>query len=659
MKIRPLGLGITGMAILALAACSDSTGGGGGRPAHVTIVSGDAQTGTVGAVLPQPLVIKVTNSGGHAVKAQPVSFVVLSGGGSVTGGTVTDGSGTAQATWTLGTTPGPQQVEARALDPSTGQPVVSDTFQAVAVHDVPARIDPVGAAQRDGTVGDPLADSLAVVVRDRFLNPVPGVVVTWSAATGGGSVSPATSTTNAAGVAKAAWTLGPTVGQQSATATAGSLVATFTANASQRMPALLVRISGDGQHAAAGALLPAPLVVQALDSLGRPAPGDVVSFYDPAVSGFATVTTGADGMASFTPHTEGTPVFPLVITRYRVTDQRHAVYFAASSDPAITATVPVNVDGTIVDARYGKVAWIETATGSVWVLDRATNTQTRVAAAGSRAWLTPSGVVYVAGSSVYAWRSGTATGVGDSTRVQVAGEYVLMHGPGSAWVYNVATGGLTIYLVPLPAASTLGANGDVYYVEGGALKRLSGGSTATLVPADSFAFRGTPSLEGTYPVYVRAVSVGQFADRSSQMVYWDGAQEQVLQSITSFRQTLPAPVRDYAGGGTLASNASYVGWKVELEGSSIPGLAHIQAFSGSSSTESDRLGNLLFYGLAPDGTAGGSTANTIFVGNFLLLDGTRVRYVSRDLTGNVRRRFVFGTGQAMFLQGETMIQLTY
>lgn len=39
-------------------------------------------------------------------------------------------------------------------------------------------------------------------------NPVAGVLVTWSVVDGGGNISPASSTTDAAGIATSRWTLG-------------------------------------------------------------------------------------------------------------------------------------------------------------------------------------------------------------------------------------------------------------------------------------------------------------------------------------------------------------------------------------------------------------------------------------------------------------------
>jgi hypothetical protein len=88
----------------------------------------------------------------------------------------------------------------------------------------------VAGDAQTGTVGEPLGTDPAVVVRDQFGDPMGGVTVTWAAGTG--SVSAATSTTNAQGVAAIAWTLGTAAGAQTLTAQAAGLTAvTFDATA--------------------------------------------------------------------------------------------------------------------------------------------------------------------------------------------------------------------------------------------------------------------------------------------------------------------------------------------------------------------------------------------------------------------------------------------
>ncbi len=67
-------------------------------------VSGNAQTGTAGAPLPQPIVVRVDDAFGNPVAGQAVTFAVTVGSLSVTS-VNTDAAGLASTAWTLGATP--------------------------------------------------------------------------------------------------------------------------------------------------------------------------------------------------------------------------------------------------------------------------------------------------------------------------------------------------------------------------------------------------------------------------------------------------------------------------------------------------------------------------------------------------------------------------
>src|SRR4051812_14773369 len=92
-------------AILVLPAC-----GGDGTTAPPTAgaavkVAGDEQVGNRGSTLPIPIKVRGTDSAGTPVKGVTVHFAVTSGGGSITPGTmITNDSGFAFASWTLGST---------------------------------------------------------------------------------------------------------------------------------------------------------------------------------------------------------------------------------------------------------------------------------------------------------------------------------------------------------------------------------------------------------------------------------------------------------------------------------------------------------------------------------------------------------------------------
>ena len=80
---------------------------------RMEMVSGSGQSDTVGALLAQPLVVRVRESTGRTAAGQVVAFVPSAGSGSVSADSVlTDADGLAQVRWTLGTRDGVAHVRA-------------------------------------------------------------------------------------------------------------------------------------------------------------------------------------------------------------------------------------------------------------------------------------------------------------------------------------------------------------------------------------------------------------------------------------------------------------------------------------------------------------------------------------------------------------------
>jgi hypothetical protein len=94
----------------------------------------------------------------------------------------------------------------------------------------PASIVIATGNQQNGTVSQTLPLPLRVTIKDEFGNPLSNVVVQWTVALGNGTLSSASSTTNAQGVAICELTLGPDPGSNMVTATVAghSLSTTFT-----------------------------------------------------------------------------------------------------------------------------------------------------------------------------------------------------------------------------------------------------------------------------------------------------------------------------------------------------------------------------------------------------------------------------------------------
>lgn len=271
--------------------------GGGSSPAStvedriiasVAVSDGNSQTATVGSELPTPLVAVVLNKSGQPIPGQIVNFVVTSGGGSVfAGAALTDANGIARERWTLGTTVGTQTVEVRAVD-GTGAAVVFATFNATATAAAPQTLSILSGNGQSAAQLQLLPAPVQVIVKDIHGNPVPDVPVVFTA--GSGSVQPATTTTDAAGTASAAWTMGTAIGPHSLTASVSGLPSvTFSATASQAPAgvATTLRIAaGDSQGIVQHRKLPVSLKAVVTDNLGNPVPGAQVNYAAAAGSGY-------------------------------------------------------------------------------------------------------------------------------------------------------------------------------------------------------------------------------------------------------------------------------------------------------------------------------------------------------------------------------------
>src|SRR5207302_406419 len=164
----------------------------------------------------------------------PVSGVTVTLGATGTGNALAQPAGptgpNGQVTGTLSST----KAETKTISATLNG--VTQVGATASVSVTPAAAASIAVSTGDGqtaTAGTAVLVPPAVIVRDAFANPVAGVSVTFAAGTGGGSITGASQTTNASGVAAGtAWTLGPTAGSNTLTAASGSLAGspvTFTA----------------------------------------------------------------------------------------------------------------------------------------------------------------------------------------------------------------------------------------------------------------------------------------------------------------------------------------------------------------------------------------------------------------------------------------------
>jgi len=469
--LRTLSRALLAAAVLALPACSDSSGPKTGPAAHVDVVSGNTQTGAVNTQLAQPLVVRVTDAGGNVVQGQSVSFVVTAGGGNVSAGTATtDQAGIAQTLWTLGGVAGsPQTLEARAVS-GTGQVLASAAFTATAAAGAPAQAAPYGPSIFSGdtlvagVVGSVVEDSFAVIVRDAAGNPAPGVQVAWAVTSGGGGITSPT-TTDASGVARTQWVLGNAGTAQTAQATVGGATVRFTA-----YPAtVLTRTAGDGVTAGTGSTL-----TVGLSATGPTGAIGGLPIHWTVSSGGGSVTP-AVGEASRHNFNLGTASANWTLGPSAGTQTLTAsagglsVTFTATAIASGTRTLLAQFPGRAVDATTDRVLWVEPqAGGSVKLRTLATGTDAALTTdpdpTYTTGYLFSAGVIFrTGGSAVFEYRGGVTTPLGPSGYLSGEGEWAAWSSSVQVIRRDLATGTNLVIANQRAFYQDVGPNGDVTF----------------------------------------------------------------------------------------------------------------------------------------------------------------------------------------------------
>jgi adhesin/invasin len=338
-------------------------------------VSGQDQSGPVGSTLANPLVVQVSDPFGNPIEGVTVTWTA-DGGGSVSAPASTTGAdGTTSVQRTLGGTAGTQRTFA-AVDGLAGSPV---TFTHTATAGAASGVSIVAGDGQTGPVSTELPQDLVVQVRDASGNAVPSVAVTWVIGVGGGSITPATSVTDATGRASAAWTLGASPGSNTVSAVVSGIgVAQFSAMATAGAPARLQIQTQPSATAVSGVPLGQQPVLQLLDAQGNEArQGGVevrvaIASGSAALSGAAAVQTDANGRAAFS-GLELTGAPGIVTLRFSasgfasVTSQSISLG-AAPTTTTITADTPdPSTTGQAVTVAFSVTAAAGTPTGSVTV----------------------------------------------------------------------------------------------------------------------------------------------------------------------------------------------------------------------------------------------------------------------------------------------------
>jgi hypothetical protein len=262
--------------------------------------TGDAQIGTAGVAVTAPLTVHLQDAGGSAIAGATVAFTVASGGGSLVGAsTSTNATGDATSGWTLGTVAG----SAQAVNVTAG--ALAATFTATAIAGAVSTVTPQAGNNQTRVTGLPVTTVPSVKVADAFGNAKANVVVIFAVASGNGSVTGATQTTNAQGIATVgSWTMGPAAGANTLSATvqgtAVSFIFTATATTAGAPTTMTVLTASNSQTGLVGYGTNVRPAVTVTDAGGQPVAGVSVTFAVTAGGGSvtnATVNSNAFGIA--------------------------------------------------------------------------------------------------------------------------------------------------------------------------------------------------------------------------------------------------------------------------------------------------------------------------------------------------------------------------
>lgn len=469
----------------------------------ITAVSGMDQSGQVGTTLANPLVVQVADAFGNPIPGVDVVWTA-DGGGSVSSGTTTTGAdGQTSVTRTLGTTAGTQRALA-TVDGLAGSPV---TFVHTATAGAASGLSIVSGDDQTGPVSTELPLPLVVVLKDGGGNPVPGAAVSWVIGAGGGSVTPTTSTTDAAGQAAAAWTLGGTPGVNNNTVSAvvsGIGVVEFSATATAGAPARLSIQTQPSASAVSGAVLGQQPVIQLLDAGGNAATQSGVTVQvaiatgGGSLGGATSALTDANGRAAFTDLSitglPGAHTLRFSTTNFAAVTSGTINLTAAPTITTITADTPdPSRTGDLVTVSFTVTSSNGTPSGSVQVAD-AGNTCTGTLSGGQGSCaigLTTTGDRTL--TATYAGGNGFgASSDTESHTVQAPPPPVLAIATQPA---SEATSGVALNLQPVVQLKT----GD-------------GANLATAGVAVSVAVQGGGSLGGTTPVATDGDGRATFTD---------------------------------------------------------------------------------------------------------------------------------------------------
>jgi len=181
---------------------------------------------------------------------------------------------------------------------------------SLTVDPTPAALLAIQGSGQSDTVGAQLQTALIGEVQDAKGNPLAGETVQFTVIEGGGSVTPASATTDQNGQALTTWTLGTVAGAQRVRAQAATVSADFVAQALAGAAAEILKVQGDLVSGGLGMELSTPIEVKVVDRFQNGIAGVGVSFATDkgtlSVTSAITDSTGTATTRLTLPSEEGT-----------------------------------------------------------------------------------------------------------------------------------------------------------------------------------------------------------------------------------------------------------------------------------------------------------------------------------------------------------------
>jgi len=297
---------------------------------YFAAISGNNQTGTVRTQLPLPLVVGLKDAytnNSDLVSGIPVTFKDGGKGGIFSNpNTFTDGAGMASTQYLLPSTPGTYFITASSPGYASASFVVIATVGSVTSFAISS-----GNFQT-APVATSLPLPLKVRAKDASGNGVPGIQVSFDDGGAGGTLSPPSTTTDAAGYASTSYITSTKSGAVKITSSSAGLTSlVFTETVTAGPAVSMSYLSGNSQTVAAGAAAPMQLQVTVADQYANPVSGVSVSFSDAAAGG------------SFSPDPVSTTAKGIAGTRYTVPTKVGTVTVTASAAGMGSVIFTVNI----------------------------------------------------------------------------------------------------------------------------------------------------------------------------------------------------------------------------------------------------------------------------------------------------------------------------